>query len=501
MEVIATDIVGLFKATHTILEVFAFVVALFLLLSGLDDLAVDLLYWFSALFRRKQLNWFRHIPAEELKALPEKSIAMFIPTWHEQDVIEQMLSRTCQTLEYANYDIFVGVYPNDPATVEEVGRVARRYPQVHPVMAQHQGPSTKAQNLNDIHEGMIRWETITGIRYDLIVLHDAEDVVHPLSLKTFNYFVPAYDMVQIPVYPLPTPQRRLVHWTYADEFAENHTKDLVVRQMISPFVPSAGVGTAYNRWLIEFLGTSYARNMFSRKTLTEDYDIAMRLALGQARLLYLYKPFGLNVATWAFFPQTFGTAVRQRTRWLIGICLQAWRSYGWIGTGRVRMTLYRDRKAILTNIVNAMAYLVLIYVLLYELAAWGLRPYGELPPLVLKGTLLWYFVLADTGLMLWRFLHRSLAVSRVYGPPAGLLSIFRLPLCNILNFTATLRAVAQFLETTAKNRDIPWDKTAHTFPAPAAGETARDTRRESTIHKRRARQARAVRETADRQQE
>jgi adsorption protein B len=376
-----------------------------------------------------------------------------------------MLTRACETIEYKNYEIFVGVYPNDPQTTGEVNRVARTFPQVHPIMASHEGPSTKAQNLNDIHQGMIEWENVTGLRYEIIILHDSEDVIHPLSLKCFNYFIPEYDMVQLPVYPLSTPERKVVHWTYADEFAENHTKDMVVRQLFSGFTPSAGVGTAYNRWLIEFAGTSFAKNMFRRQSLTEDYDIALRLALAEANLLYLHRPFGMNIATWAYFPQTFTAAVRQRTRWLLGICIQSWQNYGWVGDARFKFTLYRDRKALMTNIINALAYIVLSYVLLYELANWGLGQYGRLTPIVTKGTLLWYIVVVDTCLMLWRFVHRYLTVGSVYGRLAGLLSIPRLPVGNIVNFAATMRALRQFLASKWTRRPILWEKTSHQFPS------------------------------------
>jgi adsorption protein B len=464
VEQVLVDIVSFFRWTHDIFYVFAFVVASFLLLSGTDDLALDLFYWFNYVFRRKVMNRYQHLPIDALHSTKEKPIAIFVPTWQEADVIDEMLTRACSTIEYSSYDIFVGVYPNDPETLGRVEAAAKRFLQIHPVIAGHWGPSTKAKNLNDIHQGMLRWENLTDIRYDVIVQHDAEDVIHPLSLKAFNYFIPDYDMVQLPVYPLPTPHRSVVHWTYADEFAENHTKDLPARQIFSPFVPSAGVGTAYNRWLIEFVGTSYARNLFSSRTLTEDYDIALRLALGEARLLYLYRPFGQNIATWAYFPQTFTTAVRQRTRWLIGICIQAWRNYGWKGSWRFRLTLYRDRKAVIANIINALAYVVLVYILLYELADWGLRSYGRLVPTVSKGTVLWYIVLADTTIMLWRFVHRFMAVSRIYGRTAAFLSIPRLPVSNVINFSATLRALKQYFLAASRKRSITWEKTAHAFP-------------------------------------
>jgi adsorption protein B len=284
-------------------------------------------------------------------------------------------------------------------------------------------------------------------------------------LRAFNVFIPRYDMVQIPVFPLPAPKRKFVHWVYADEFAENHTKDLPTRQVVNGFIPSAGVGTAFNRWILEFAGTSFARNLFSHRSLTEDYDMALRLALADAKLAFLYRPFGQEIATWAYFPQTFSAAVRQRTRWLIGICFQAWQTYGWPGGLRLQAMLYRDRKAILVNIVSGLAYAVLLYVLVFEIASWGIAGPEQIRPVVEKGSALWYIVLVDTLLMLWRFLQRYASVSRVYGRVAALMSIPRLVIGNFINFAAAIRAIGQVLSFGLRGRLIPWEKTVHVYPA------------------------------------
>ena len=463
------------RASYDAGYIFAFVVAVFLLLSGLDDILLDLYYWFLYVISPGRLNKYRSEPREKLYRTPEKPIAIFVPAWHEYDVIDKMLINACSTLQYYHYDIFVGVYPNDPQTIEKVRKVADQYPQVHMVISTHPGPSTKAENLNEIHQGMLKWENMTGTRYDVIVMHDAEDVIHPMSLKIHNYFIPEYDMVQLPVFPLEIGQKEITHWIYADEFAESHTKDMMARQLFSTFVPSAGVGTGYNRWLVEFVGTSFARNIFRRASLTEDYDIALRLALGEAKLLFLYKPFGFNVATRAFFPTTLGTSIRQRTRWLIGICLQSWSNVGWIGNWRFRFALYRDRKAVITNLVNALAYVLLLYVLLYEAVRLGLTQYGTLAPIINPGDPLYTIVLIDTIFMLWRFLHRFLTVTRVYGVFAGLMSLLRLPIGNFLNFMATARGINQYFSSKRNGGRVAWDKTAHTFPShvhPVAKEMA-----------------------------
>jgi adsorption protein B len=458
-------IIEFFRSSYATLYVGTFVVATFLFLSGLDDLFVDMYYWFHHLFSRKKFNKFTYASPDKVHELPEKPVAIYVPAWKEADVVDKMLINACQTIQYKNYDIFVGVYPNDPETIAKVESVTVKFPNVHAVVSANPGPTTKADNLNQIHEGMLRWENKSGVRYDIILMHDAEDIIHPMSLKVNNALIPEYDMVQLPVFPLDASHASLVHWTYADEFAEYHTKDLFVRQHFSGFVPSAGVGTAFNRWLVEFIGTSFAKNIFRVQSLTEDYDLALRLALGKANLLFTYKPFGINVATRAFFPNTMKSSIRQKSRWIIGICLQSWKTIGWRGDARFRFILYRDRKAIIANAINFFAYVVILYLMCYEAIRFGFEAYRQLPPIVVRGTLLWDLVVVDSIFMLWRITHRFIAVRRVYSLWGAILSVVRLPISNIINFTATGRAIYQFVKAAMKKKQLKWEKTPHHFPS------------------------------------
>ena len=457
-------LIDVFQSSYATLYIATFIVASFLFISGLDDLFIDMYYWFHHLFAKKKFNKYTYSSSENLHEIPEKPIAIHVPAWHEQDVIDKMLINACQTIQYKNYDIFVGVYPNDPETIAKVESVSKRFSNVHAVISQNPGPTTKADNLNQIHEGMLRWENKTSVRYDIIIMHDSEDVIHPLSLKLNNAFIPEYDMVQMPVFPLHSSHANLVHWTYADEFAEYHTKDLMVRQHFSGFVPSAGVGTAFNRWLVEFVGTSYAKNIFRSKSLTEDYDLALRLALGKANLLFTYKPFGINVATRGYFPHTMRAAIKQKSRWITGICLQSWKNVGWKGDARFKFVLYRDRKAVISNTINFLAYVVVLYLMCYEAVRFGFEAYRQLPPIVVKGTLLWDLVVIDSIFMIWRIVHRFITVRRIYGIWAATLSIIRLPVSNIINFSATGRALYHFTKSILRKKELKWEKTAHQFP-------------------------------------
>ena len=59
------------------------------------------------------------------------------------------------------------------------------------------------------------------------------------------------------------------------------------------------------------------------------------------------------VATREFFPQTWHSALRQRTRWVTGIALQGWSRFGWRGKPGELYWLWRDRKGQATRLKSA----------------------------------------------------------------------------------------------------------------------------------------------------
>ena len=66
-----------------------------------------------------------------------------------------------------------------------------------------------------------------------MILHDSEDVLHPMELRFYNHLLPRKDMIQLPVTSLDREWYELVAGVYMDEFAEWHAKDLVVRESVS----------------------------------------------------------------------------------------------------------------------------------------------------------------------------------------------------------------------------------------------------------------------------
>lgn len=479
-----------FAAYYGWLEKLAVVLTVLILISSLDDVFIDLWYWGRELWRKltiKRSAEYQPLTAAQLKSRDEQYIAIMVPAWQEYDVIAQMVENMMSVLDYRRYVVFVGTYCNDQATIDEVERVRKHFRHLIRVEVPHAGPTCKADCLNWIIQAIFKHEAEHGIEFAGVVMHDAEDVLHPLELRFFNYLLPRKDMIQLPVTSLEREWFELVAGTYMDEFAEWHGKDLVVRESISGMVPSAGVGTCFSRRALLTLCADTQNQPFNTASLTEDYDVGARLAASDMSAIFARFPvqfrvhrksgFGLGpdrdlvidmpLCVREYFPDTLYTAYRQRARWVLGISMQGWMHLGWQGSLADRYLLFRDRKGIVTSLLNVLAYLVFFQFLGFYIAAktglWTLH----FPPIFAPGS--WPLQIATfTGLiMISRVVQRFYFVNKLYGWEQGLMSIPRMVVSNLINFLATLRAWKMFLNHLFMGTRLVWDKTQHHFPSAA----------------------------------
>jgi len=446
------------------------ITAVAFILSGLDDLFVDLYYYIKFSFRL--MRRYPKMTRSDLEMVPEKHISLMIPAWHEHEVIGKMLSRTLKTSQYKNYDIYVGTYPNDRETQDAVDSVARLDARVHKVVLANDGPTTKSDCLNGVLQSIAAHEENGAPRSEVILLQDAEDVVDPLTLKFMNYLVPRFYLVQIPVVPLPVPWYQFTAGTYLDEFSEYHTKDIWVRERLTKMVPSAGVGTGFSREALDALAQN--GSIFNVKSLTEDYEISFRLGMpGKRSILLRYmRPAQKGVsrgsrliATREYFPATFRTAVKQKARWTIGIVFQGWKHIGWKGGLGMRYMLWRDRKAMLTYIFNLLGYLMLgivIVMILFAVRNPGVK--DTLDAIMPPGGKLRMALAINMVFIFWRALQKAVCVYRVAGWGQALLSVVRIPWVHVINFFALLRAFRLVIQSTFTRKNLRWDKTRHFYP-------------------------------------
>ncbi|MFN3537215.1 MAG: glycosyl transferase family protein, partial [Brevundimonas sp.] len=479
---ISAEWIGFLQTYAGVLQVMAVVTVVLIAISSIDDLFVDACFWIRALYRRLviQPRHDRLTPAE-LAARPEQPLAIMVPAWREFDVIEVMVENAVRSFDYDNYTIFIGTYANDPETRSLVRRLAKRHARVVGVDLAQNGPTSKADCLNGIVSAIFQMEKTTGTTFAGMILHDCEDVVHPLELRFFNYLLPRKDLIQIPVVSLERGYGELIAGTYMDEFAEWHGKDLVVREAVARAVPSAGVGTCLSHKAMVALAEDHMEP-FNIRSLTEDYDIAARLAHeGLSSIIAVYPVnYRVNRRSWLglgpsrtvtlrmplcvreYFPNTFRSAYRQKARWTLGISIQGWAQLGWSKSAKANYFLFRDRKALFTPSLALAGYFIVINYFLLQML--GLVQAGQLAPIFPDNR--WIIALLAFNLLalVLRVVQRAWFVGKIYGVVHAALSFPRMVVGSVINFAASVRAVRLYVAHLLFGTPIAWDKTAHEFP-------------------------------------
>ncbi|MBM3562861.1 MAG: phage adsorption protein NrfB [Alphaproteobacteria bacterium] len=451
-----------------------------IILYSLDDVFVDIAYWimrFSGTIRAQQSQVSELAPFEQ----PQRPLAVMVPAWHEEAVIYEML-RTNAGYS-ATTVFFVGAYPNDQATQQEVLRAAAERPKnIRLVVGPHNGPTTKADCLNAIIAGIGEYEKASNIMFEGYVLHDSEDVIHPLEFPLFSALVPEFDFIQIPIYSFSRSLLQMTAGTYMDEFAEFHNKDLFVRQRLTGVVPCAGVAACFSRRAIEVLKSRRQNEVFDPIALTEDYDVAFAIkALGLKSAFVLHDaPYTLDIPSGTHelrridkplaiaarenFPSDYLAAYRQRARWLLGIGFQGASKLGWGTTLAERIFFLRDRKGILSGIIAIIAYFlafnaIAIIILGAFNEEWRIAGYAMLNP-----TLQLVFLI-NIVLLINRLVQRMIFTTSIYGVRQGLMAAPRVVFSNFVNFLAALRSLYIFIwRHKIRHEPLSWDKTSHTIP-------------------------------------
>jgi adsorption protein B len=468
------------------------VLGLLMLVSGLDDLIIDVVYWIRRAWRA--LTIYREHDRLDYRALYEpaqKPLAIMVPAWQETGVIGRMAELAATTIDYENYHIFVGTYPNDPDTQRDVDAVCARFANVHKVVCTRPGPTSKSDCLNNVLDAILQFENRAKVQFAGFILHDAEDVVSEMELRLFNYLVDRKDLIQLPVYPFERHWSDFTSAHYMDEFAELHGKDILVREALAGQVPSAGVGSCFSRRAVLTLLADGDGLAFDVQSLTEDYDIGFRLkARGMSGIFVRFpvvkrdgpeRPptsYGASVREASvicvreYFPSTVGAAIRQKSRWIIGIVYQGFKTHGWTGNLVMDYFLWRDRKGGITNFVSFLATLVMVQLLLLWIYQKLVHDSYSFLSLIDGGGWLALLLWANLLFMINRVVQRVFFVSSYYGLVVGLMSAPRLFWGQVINCLANWRAIRQIIQQGGARR-VAWDKTTHDFPVLAEAGRAR----------------------------
>jgi adsorption protein B len=434
--------------------------AIWVLINGIDDLFIDV----AALFA----HWRHRAPTEEeLSAVPQRRMAIFVACWREHKVIRKMIENNVEKLNYGPVEFFVGAYPNDAPTLAAAREALKGHPNVHLSICPHDGPTSKADCLNWIYQRMLLREDETGERFEMVLTHDSEDLIDPDALRWINYYAQWNDMVQIPVLALPTPPFEMTHGVYCDEFTEFQYKDMMARQILGGFIPSNGVGTGFSRKALEMLAARHSNRIFEPACLTEDYENGFRVRkLGlKQQFIPVQVRHGRAIATREYFPRHFGLAVRQRSRWVTGINLQSWEFHSPRETLEHLYWFWRDRKGLVGNMVTPLTNIVFVYGAITWMwahghhTAWGLAR---------EASSIEHAGMAGLTLQGGHTCIRMELSRRIYGWKFAAAAPLRVLVANWINCFATSRAIWSYSLAKFAGKPLRWVKTEHAYPNRAA---------------------------------
>jgi adsorption protein B len=211
---------------------------------------------------------------------------------------------------------------------------------------------------------------------------------------------------------------------------------------------------------------------FNVQSLTEDYDIGFQLKTRGMTEVFVRMPaeapagreaapvpvVGRSlreagiVSMRGYFPDTFATAVQQKSRWIIGIVYQGFHTHRWTSSGIMNYFLWRDSKGVVTYFVSFMAtQLALQLVLVWAYQTLMPDSYKFLS--IFEGDRLLTLILStNLALIGNRIVQRVIFVTSYSGIIQGLLSVPRF-LCGNWRSTRACRCTCLTVPITCRT---PW---------------------------------------------
>ncbi len=426
-----------------------FSTSMLITLSSLDDAFIDLLAMGITRLRAPRLG---------SGACPIPRTAVFVANWHEEDVLGKMVEGNLARIQIPEVSLFLGVYPNDTGTLRVAKELEAKYPaRVRVIVNTLPGPTSKGQMLNEMFAQVFPSDDCP----EMVVLHDSEDVIDPRTFAVYAAHADEYDFIQAPVFSLTRARGAYVASTYMDEFAERHTREMIVRNAVGAAIPSAGVGTCISKKLIQYFLQTRGQVLMSG-AVTEDYILGVEAKRAGFKGVFaaVSKSVaeGLDfVATREFFPKTVAASIKQKTRWVYGINSEATHKLGWSGDPWDLYFFLRDRKGMLTNFLPPVSLFFLALMMLGYIDVADLP--AELQPLLLAS--MWINLIA----LVTRYLIRVDACHKVYGTSDWFGVALRWPVSLYINMAAAWRAWKTYLgESALARRPIVWSKTTHEIP-------------------------------------
>jgi hypothetical protein len=238
---------------------------------------------------------------------------------------------------------------------------------------------------------------------------------------------------------------------YVDEFIQDLKKKIDNRNEIEKQIEEP----------IELHPAFKKEGIFNDENLTEDYELGYRyhqlgLKMGFFNVKLDENNESSRISTAEFFPNTFWATVKQRSRWIAGICFQNWKAHKWEGNLTMKYFLFRDRKPLFSLLSAFLSNLILFYLIYVVTTKFFFD--GKSAYIISNSMALWFLMAANVIFMISRASHRFIFTYNWYGFKYAFFSFFRLVIDTAINFFAVLRSISVYRRSKKK---VVWDATTH----------------------------------------
>jgi adsorption protein B len=163
-------------------------------------------------------------------------------------------------------------------------------------------------------------------------------------------------------------------------------------------------------------------------------------------------------------------AIRQRTRWIMGITLQSWEYHSAGETFRYLYWFWRDRKGLAGNLITPLANILFVF----GLSTWTWSRATHHAWLLARDLSRFYPIyVLGLSLQALQTAIRVVSSARIYGWGFACAVPLRVIVANLINCISTLRAISVYADAKVHGRPLRWVKTEHAYPNQTALMTER----------------------------
>lgn len=385
------------------------------LLLAIDDLFFDLLFY----FRRKNRK-----SKHQIHLLPQRRLAIVIPLFQSTAQSAGILSKNLKTIDYENFQVFLGFLPNDSFEKDSNQKVSS-------LKVSESCGVDKGRFLNEMMHSILQREDQAS--FEGFIFLSWRDEWHPKILSIVNESLEDHSVMQVPALSHAPKARSLVLGAFADEITEMQQREISLRADMGVPFPLNSSGLVLSRSFLISLKRNQGE-IFTTNIASQIEPLTMAVKDFPFKPIWLQEHYRRGsrselISTKITLPPNRAAAIAWKTARTKRILENGLAHFFSMGAWE-KYFFWRDTRTTWASLIKSLAAVFLILALIQTAGAMEVMP-------------LWMQNLSLLNGALWlrRILGRMICLKGVHNWSHTLLAPFRWPMGNMLHSLSSWRAV------------------------------------------------------------